>query len=88
MVRVRETGIFDRCTFAAMSVPYDMFVDKDFEFDIKIEEKRMELDEMKIALGPYMFGIVIAIVAFIIEVLLFSVIVLTAIKSYLNSLLV
>ena len=62
-----ETGLTDQWTKAAIDVVYNLFVDKDFIFNLKTNENVMVLDEIKIAIGPYMLGIVLAFVALLFE---------------------
>ena len=83
MVRIRETGLFGKWRETALILAYNMYIDKDFEFDFIIEEDGMVLDEFNIALGSFMFGIVMAIISFSIELILCLQIVLPMIKSYL-----
>src|SRR6185437_10496758 len=46
---------------------YDTFVEKSFVFELKEETTDMILDEMRIVLGPYLVGILMAFCVFVLE---------------------
>ena len=65
MMMVRENGFYDKLVQTSIHFTYHLFVDKDFTFHIEKAEQRMELDEMKIAIGPYLFGTTTAFIVFV-----------------------
>ena len=67
MFRVTEVGLHALWIKAAAFAIYNKLVDKEFVFNLKPKQNIMELDEIKIAIGPYVLGIVLAFVALIIE---------------------
>ena len=64
---ISETGIYNTWLKAAVAVVYNIFVDKKFVFNVKPKQMIMELDETKIALGPYLLVIMLAMVALLLE---------------------
>jgi hypothetical protein len=69
MYNIHESGLPDTFEEAALKVAYDFFGDKSFVFNASTVEDYMVLDEMKIALGPYLIAIIMAFFALIKEVL-------------------
>ena len=67
LLNVVETGLRDKLLHVIVSLVYQVFVNKDFAFNLKSNENLMELDEIKIAIGPILLGIVLAIVVFLLE---------------------
>ena len=67
MFLVTEVGLQPLWIKAAAFVVYNTLVDKDFVFNLKPKQNVMKLDEIKIAIGPYMLGIVLAFVALLLE---------------------
>ena len=67
LLTVAETGLRDKLLDVIVSFAYKIFVDKEFVFNLKTKENVMVLDEIKIAIGPYILGIGLTIVVFLLE---------------------
>ena len=52
-----ERGLFDKFIETAITDTYNTFGDKSFVYDLEKPDLYMELDEIKIVLGPYIVGI-------------------------------
>ena len=62
-----ETGLIDKWEKTGLSEGYKMFANNDFVFNSEKTIHCMDLDQLKIVLGPYSVGILMAIFAFIFE---------------------
>ena len=52
-----ETGLIYKTVKTGIFLAYDMMGDKNFVFELRKPSYQMELDEIKIVLGPYIFGV-------------------------------
>ena len=68
MMTVRETGLYDKSIQTGVSLAYELFAFKDFDLNFIKNQELMVLDELKIALGPYLCGIAIAVISLLIEI--------------------
>ena len=64
---MKETGLYDKLLEAGFLFGYKIYHDLNTVFDEERKENYMELDEIKIAVGPYLVGIWLAIMSLIIE---------------------
>ena len=69
MMTIKESGVYDKALQTGVDLSYEFFPDKDFLFNCNDQEKGMVLDQMKIAVGPYMCGTAIALMYLIIEII-------------------
>ena len=59
-----ECGLHDKQAETGIRMAYDLMVtDKQYD-TLMVDPPYMELDEIRIAFGPYIFGLVMAIIAF------------------------
>ncbi|CAG2163699.1 unnamed protein product [Oppiella nova] len=65
--QIRESGLHMKWIECGIKQAYDTFVDKSFVFELKEKTIAMILDEMRIVLGPYFVGILIAFCVFVLE---------------------
>ena len=88
MVRVRETGLYDKWVQTGILLSFVLNTVNDLKFNFTKQSECMVLDELNIALGPFMSGIIMSIVTFFIELIIWLQIVLSIMKSYLYPMLV
>lgn len=62
-----ETGLRLKWYQTGVQNAYDIFGEKTFTFDKKTVEECMVLDQLKIAFGPYLTGVILAFVVLLIE---------------------
>ena len=65
---IRETGVYDKSVETGAFILYQWCVDKQFDFQHEERLEVMVIDQMKIALGPYLLGTAMASIALILEI--------------------
>ena len=65
---IRESGLYDQSVQTGAYILYELYANKQFDFRLEERQDVMVLDEMKIALGPYMCGTAMAVIVLILEI--------------------
>ena len=65
---MKETGIYDKSAQTGVSFAFQIFTDKNFDFQLEDRLDVMVLDQMKIAVGPYLCGNAMAFITLILEI--------------------
>ena len=71
MMNVRETGLYDKSVETGLFLAYQFFADKEFDFRLEERVNVMVLDQMKIAVGPYMCGTAMAVISSALEIIFY-----------------